>query len=59
MPSINKGDHFLLIEIVKETISQNRLTEAVDIKVTVSVNTPIFRDSFVIKKLPQLIDRAE
>ena len=49
MPSTNKGDHFLLIEIVKETISQNRLTEAVDIKVTVSVNTPIFRDRHVIK----------
>ena len=28
MPIINRGGHFLLTEAVKETDSQNRLTEA-------------------------------
>ena len=47
MPSINKDDHFLLTEAVKESASQNILTEVVNIKVTASVNTPIFRGSYL------------
>ena len=49
MTSINRGDHFLLTEAVKETASQNQLTEAVDIKVAGSYNSPIFRDGLLIK----------
>ena len=49
MPSINRGGHFLLTEAVKETASQNRLTEAVTIKITASVNTPIFRGGHIMK----------
>ena len=41
MPSINRGCHFLLTEAVKKTASKNRLTDAVNIKITVSVNSPI------------------
>ena len=54
-----RDGNFLLTEAVKETASQNRLTEAIIVTVTASINTPIFRDSFVIKKSSQLIDRAE
>jgi len=49
MTSINRGGHFLLTETVKETASQNRLTETINIKVTASVNTPIFRGGPHIK----------
>ena len=47
MATINRSGHFLLTETVKQTASQNRLTEAVDIKVTASVNTPIFRGGYL------------
>jgi hypothetical protein len=53
MISINTGDHFLLNEAVKKTVSQNRLTETVDNKVTASVNTLIY------KSLPRLIDQSQ
>jgi len=48
MPIINRDGHFLLTEVVKETTSQNRLTEAVNIKLTASINTPIFRGGYPI-----------
>ena len=49
MSSINGGDQFLLTESVKETASQNRLTEIVNVKVTVSVNTSIFIDIYLLE----------
>ena len=49
MPIINRGGHFLLTEVVIETISQNLLTEAVTFNVTATVNTPIFRGGHVIE----------
>ena len=42
MPSINRGDQFLLTEAVTKTISENRLTEAIIINATASINTSIF-----------------
>ena len=50
MPSINSGLHILLTEAVKQTFSENRLTEAVNIKTTASVSSPIFRG--IIYKKP-------
>ena len=49
MAGINRGGHLLLTEAVKKTAYQNPLTEAVTIKMTTSVNTPIFRGGFLIK----------
>ena len=49
---MSRDGNFLLTETVKEPASQNRLTEAIIVTVTASVNTPIFRDGFVIKKSP-------
>jgi len=49
MLGINRGGHFLLTESVKETASQNQLTEAVTIKITVSINTVIFGGGPLIK----------
>jgi hypothetical protein len=49
MHSINRGGHVLLTEVVKETASQNQLTEAVNVNVTASVNTTIFRGGQLIK----------
>ena len=45
----NAHGHVLLTEVVKETTSQNRLTEAVTFNVTASVNTTIFRGGHVTK----------
>ena len=47
MPNINRGGHVLLTAAVKETVSQNRLTEAVNLKVTTSVYTTIFRGGYL------------
>ena len=49
MPAINRGDHFLLTEAVKKTVSQNQLTEADNLNVTASVNSPIFEGGSLIK----------
>ena len=49
MSSINRGDQLLLTEAVKEITSQNRLTETVNVKVTVSVNTSIFIDIYLLE----------
>ena len=48
MLNINRG-YFLLTKAVKKTVSQNWLTEAVTIKMTTSVNTPIFWGGPLIK----------
>ena len=48
MSSINRANHFLLIEVVIKTASENELTGAVNLKTTVSDNTPIFRNGHVI-----------
>ena len=48
MPIINRGSHFVLIEAVRKTVSQNLLTETVIFNVTASVNTTIFRGGHVI-----------
>jgi len=42
MLAINRGVHFLLTEVVKKTTLQNRLTEAVTVRTTASVNSSIF-----------------
>jgi len=47
MPSFNRGGHLLLTEATKETASQNRLTEAINVKVSASVSTPISRDGYL------------
>ena len=49
MPTINRGEHLLLTEAIKETTSQNRLTETVNVNVAASVNTTIFRGGQLIK----------
>ena len=46
MMGINKGGHSLLTEAVNKNVSQNRLTEAVTLGVTASVNTAIFRGGY-------------
>ena len=57
MPNINRGGQVLLTAAVKETVSQNRLTEAVNLKVTASVNTTIFRET-VIRRKPASVKQA-
>ena len=47
MPTINRGEHLLLTEAIKETTSQNRLTEAVNVNVTASINTSFFRRNYL------------
>jgi hypothetical protein len=42
MLAIYQGVHFLLTEAVKKTASQNRLTDAVTVRTTASVNSSIF-----------------
>ena len=49
MLNINRGSHFLLTEAIKKTALQNRLTEAVNVQMIGSVNTPILRGSLVTK----------
>ena len=49
MFNINKGGHLFLTEAVRETGSQNLLIEAVNVKVTVSVSTPIFIGGYLIR----------
>ena len=47
MPIINRGGHLLLTEAIKETTSQNPLTETVNVNVTASINTPFFRRDYL------------
>jgi hypothetical protein len=47
MSTINRGRHLLLIEAIKETTSQNRLTKAVNVNVTASINTLFFRRDYL------------
>ena len=51
MPSINRGVRFLLTEAVTKTASENRLTEAVTLYMSASVNTSIFWGVCVIHVL--------
>ena len=48
MLGVNRGGHFILTELVKETASQNRLIETVDVNLTSSFNTPIFKGGCII-----------
>src|SRR6185437_767754 len=59
MPSINRGGHFLLTEVVKKIASQNRLTEAVTLQWSASVNrlgsdkahmSPIIEKEYIMNK---------
>ena len=53
MVSINRSDHFLLTKLVKKTDSQNRLTEAVSLKMTASINK--INKAAVLNQTPRLI----
>ena len=43
MASINRDGHFLLIETVTKTATENQLTEAANFNSTASINRRIFR----------------
>ena len=47
MLGINRDGPFLLTEAVTKTTSENRLTEAINFNMTVSVNTPINRCGYL------------